>query len=563
MPSRANRRQMTWRRHAIALTTLLLAACGGGGGDDSTPLPPPPPPTAAEMLEASRFAAGASFGMDYAGIEAIATAGIDAWLDEQFASPVTRHSPIVEDLVRRRDAGEFAAYELDIEYLIMFRRLSWWHATVAAEDTLRQRVAFALSEIFVVSDNVDELIIDPIALANYYDMLLANAFGNFRELLRDVTLHPAMGIYLSHVNNRKADPAANIYPDENFAREVMQLFTIGLFELNVDGSLRYDNGQPVPTYTNTDIREFAKVFTGLSYGGGGAYFGNPWPYFVVPMRMFDDQHEPGANSLLNGTVVPAGQTGMQDIDAAIDNLFDHPNVGPFIGRQLIQRLVTSNPSAGYVERVARAFNGDTSGVRGDMQAVLRAVLLDPEARAAPAPVAEFGKLREPVVRYAALLRQFGANSEDDFIANTGWYLQAVSRQHPLSSPSVFNFYSPAHMPQGELTDAGLVAPEFQIATSNSIIGLSNLIDYAVVGDFVTDAPAPFLPVSLDFDPYFAVAGDVNALLDRLDLVLTAGTMSPATRDAIAGILNDIGDLNFRVRTAIYLVLISPDYAVRY
>lgn len=502
--------------------------------------------------------------MDHDGIEAIAESGVDAWLDTQFALPATHHLPIVDALIARRDAGEFAAWEQDIEYLIMFRRLSWWHATITAEDTLRQRVAFALSEIFVVSDNVDALVINPVSLSGYYDMLLDNAFGNFRDLLRDVTLHPAMGIYLSHVNNRRSDPAANTFPDENYAREVMQLFSIGLFELNIDGSVRTDtDGQPIPTYSNADIREFAKIFTGLSYGGSSAFFGNPWPDFREPMQMFDNWHEPGEKHLPGGTVVPAGQTGIQDIEAGIDVLFNHPNTGPFIGKQLIQRLVTSNPSPAYVERVARAFNGDTTGVRGDMRAVIRAILTDPEARAAPAPGATFGKLREPVVRYAALLRQFGAHSDDGFIANTGYFLQAVSRQHPLSAPSVFNFFLPAHVPQGELAMANLVAPEFQIATSNAIIGLSNLVDYAVVGDFVTDAPEPFLPVSLDFDDYIAVAGDVDDLLDRLDRVLTAGTMDPATRTAIAGILDDVADPNYRVRIGIYLVMISPDYAVRY
>jgi uncharacterized protein (DUF1800 family) len=555
-------------RGAAALAAVLLVtACGGGGGGSASPNNPPPPPpgpTAAELAAASRFAASASFGVDYAGIEDLARTGTENWLDEQFGTPVTRHQPLVEELIRQRVDGRFAAYEQDIEYLLLFRRLAWWHATVTSDDVLRQRTAFALSEIFVVSDNVDALIIDPIALANYYDMLLDNAFGNFRDLLRDVTLHPAMGIYLSHVNNRRADPAQNIYPDENYAREVMQLFTIGLFELHIDGSLQSDNaGQPVATYTNTEIREFAKIFTGLSFGGSGAYFGRPYASFTEPMQMFEAYHEPGEKHLLGGTLVPAGQTGMQDVEGAIDNLFNHPNTGPFIGKQLIQRLVTSNPSPDYVERVARAFNGDTTGIRGDMRAVLRAVLLDPEARAAPSPATPFGKLREPVVRYAALLRQLGARSDDDFIANTGYFLQSVSGQHPLSSPSVFNFFSPAHMPQGEVGDAGLLAPEFQIATGNSIIGMSNLIDYAVIGGFVTDAPEPFLPVSFDLAPYVSVAGDVEALLDRLDLVLTAGTLDPATRSAVASALAGIDDPDTRARIALYLVLISPDYAVRY
>jgi len=550
----------------LLVSTLLLSACGGssGGGATNPPTQSPAPPTVAELNGASRLAAQATFGMSYADIESIARQGKEEWLDSQFNVPMSDHGSVVADLVRRRDAGEFAQYEEDIEFLIYFRRLAWWHQTVTAQDALRQRVAFALSEIFVVSDNVDSLIVFPTALSNYYDTLLANAFGNYRDLLRDVTLHPAMGIYLSHVNNRRSDPANNTFPDENYAREVMQLFSIGLFELNIDGSEQLDNNaDPIPTYSNVEIREFAKIFTGLSYGGPNSYFGNTFPQFLVPMAMFDAAHEPGSKNLLNGTVVPAGQTGSQDIDAAIDNLFNHPNVGPFIGKQLIQRLVTSNPSPAYIERVARAFNGDSSGVRGDMQAVVRAVLLDPEAAAATTTMAEFGKLREPVVRYASILRQFGANSSDGFIANTGYFLQELGKQHPLSAPSVFNFFLPAHSPAGEIAAAGLVAPEFQITTSNSIVGISNLIDFVILADFVTDSPPPFSVVSLNYDEYTEIAADVNALLDRLDIVLTSGTLDAATRQAVETVIADLDDTNLRVRIAIYMILLSSDYAVRH
>ena len=547
---------------------LFLAACGGGGGGTTPPAPPlppapPPPPTQVELEDASRFAAQATFGLDYAAIEALAVEGKSAWIDRQFSLPVSDHVSIVSDLVQRRDAGEFAQFETDIEYLILFRRLAWWHRTVTAPDELRQRVAFALSQIFVVSDNVDDLIVNPFALSVYYDMLLGNAFGNFRDLLRDVSLNPAMGIYLSHVNNRRSDPANNVFPDENYAREVMQLFSIGLFELNIDGSRQLDvNGRPIPTYSNVEIREFAKIFTGLSFGVPGGFFGNPEPWFLSPMQMFDAEHEPGQKNLLNGTIVPAGQTGMQDFEAAIDNLFNHPNVGPFIGKQLIQRLVTSNPSAAYIERVARAFNGDATGVRGDMRAVIRAVLLDPEATAAPDPGTNFGKLREPVVRRAAILRQFGARSADGFIANTGYFVQELGKQHPLSAPSVFNFFLPAHSPAGEIADAGLVAPEFQITTSNSIVGVSNLIDFVILGDFVTDAPEPFERTLLDYGEYLAIANDIGALVDRLDIVLTAGTLDPLTRQAIENLLADIDDIDMRARIAVHLFLTSSDYAVR-
>jgi uncharacterized protein (DUF1800 family) len=553
---------------AVMATALLLSACGGSGdGGGQPPIEPPTPPstpTVAELNDASRLAAQATFGMDFAGIESIARQGHEDWIDSQFNIPMSDHLSIVADIVRRRNEGEFDEFEEDIEYLIFARRLAWWHQTVTGQDALRQRVAFALSEIFVVSDSVDMLITHPNALSGYYDMLLSNAFGNFRGLLRDVSLHPAMGIYLSHINNRRSDPINNIFPDENYAREVMQLFSIGLFELNIDGSIQLDNnGDPIPTYSNDEIREFAKIFTGFSFGGPGAYFGKVYqPNFSAPMEMFDHVHEPGSKTLLNGTVVPAGQTGMQDFEAAIDNLFNHPNVGPFIGRQLIQRLVTSNPSPAYVERVARAFNGDTTGVRGDMQAVLKAVLLDPEAMAAPGSLADFGKLREPVVRYASILRQFGAYSEDNFIAVLGYFLQQVGKQHPLSAPSVFNFFLPAHSPAGEIADAGLVAPEFQITTSNSIVGISNIIDFVILADYVSDSPQGFEPVSLDYQEYIDLAPDVDALLDQLDIVLTAGTLDSASRQAIENVISDLDDMNMRARIAIYMFLLSSDYAVR-
>ena len=320
----------------------------------------------------------------------------------------------MEDLLLRLNRGELPEVDDNLEWFAQFRRFAWWHTVMSAPDQLRQRVAFALSEIMVVSDNVDILLVYPYALSGFNDILLNNAFGNFRDLLRDVALHPAMGVFLSHLNNQRADPANNIFPDENFAREVMQLFSIGLFKLDIDGSQQLDgDAVPIPSYDNDDIREFAKMFTGLSWGGADGFFGKQAPNFREPMQMFDPFHEPGTKQLLNDTAVLAGQTGMQDIDSAIDNLFNHPNVGPFIGRQLIQRLVTSNPSPGYVERIARTFNGDSTGVRGDLRAVVYAILTDPEA-ANPDNDSGFGKLREPVLRAASLYRQFNATSSDGF-----------------------------------------------------------------------------------------------------------------------------------------------------
>ncbi len=555
----------------VLLLSVVASGCGGGSSGSSrgstpapspSPTPTPSPPTRAQMVDAASFAQQATFGLPYADIEVLAAEGKEVWLDRQFALPVEDHLSIAVDFFNRREAGEFDAFEDNIEFLIFARRLAWWHRAITAEDVVRQRVAFALSQIFVVSDNVDELNIHPDALSGYNDVLLRNAFGNFRDLLKEVALHPAMGVFLSHLNNRKADAAANTFPDENFAREVMQLFSIGLFELNPDGTLKTDGANnSIPTYDNQDIREFAKIFTGLSWGGEGAFFGKQAPDFSAPMQMFEDQHEPGSKSLLNGQVVPAGQSGNQDVDSAIDNLFQHPNVGPFIGRQLIQRLVTSNPTPAYIERVSNAFADNGSGVRGDMQAVLRAILFDDEAQGIGAP-AYFGRVREPVLRYASVLRQFGANSDDGFIAEIGYRLQFLGKQHPLSSPSVFNFYLPDHSPQGVLAEQGLVAPELQIMTSAAIINMSNVFDLMFLSETPTEAPEPLATTRLDISDYLEVAGDVDALLDRLDVVVTAGTLSAETRSVIASILNDISDTEFRTQMAIYLVLISPDALVQ-
>jgi uncharacterized protein (DUF1800 family) len=517
------------------------------------------------LASASRLASRASFGLDLQGIQAIAEQGEEAWLEQQFRLPIGRHEPIVTELLTRKRAGEFAELEQDndnIEYV--FRRLAWWQQAVYAPDVLRQRVAFALSEILVVSDKEDVLATFPYALSNYQDTLLAHAFGNYRDLLRAVTLHPAMGIYLSHVNNAKANPELNTYPDENYAREIMQLFTIGLFELNPDGSEKTDaQGRPIPTYDNDAIREFARVFTGLSYGGDNASFHKRLPDFRHPMQMFGFFHDQDEKHLLRGTVLPAGQGGMRDIDDALDNLFNHPNVGPFIGRQLIQRLVTSNPSPAYVARVSAAFNGDTGAPRGDMKAVLRAILMDPEALASPGTFEQLGKLREPLLRALSLLKNFGVASPDGFYASTGYFLEDLLQQHPLSSPSVFNFFSPSHAPVGAIADAGLVAPEFQLTNSNTIVAVTNIVDIVLFRDLVNDLlSAPFQRSRLDLGPYLAIADDAVALLDRLDTLMTYDTLSAETRAAILATLQAIDDPTFRVQTAIYLVFTSPEYAVQ-
>jgi uncharacterized protein (DUF1800 family) len=459
---------------------------------------------------------------------------------------------------------------------------------MAGPDPVRQRIALALSEIFVISERFDLLFISPDGRASYYDMLLRNAFGNYRDLLMDVTRHPAMGLYLSHLNNRKSDPAVGRFPDENYAREVMQLFSIGLFELNLDGSRKLDAaGRPIPTYDNDDITEFAKIFTGLGPGGLGDTFGRELRFdTTAPMRMYDEWHEPGEKKLLGGVVVPAGQTGSRDLEDAVDVLFQHPNVGPFFGRFLIQRLVTSNPSPEYIARVASKFNDNGSGVRGDMKAIIRAILFDPEASGESAGP-RYGRLQEPFVRYVALCRMFRASSASGLFINSGFYADVFLNQHAGAAPSVFNFFLPDYQPSGAIGEAGLVAPEFQITTDSTLIGMANFaMGITLLGNPMTNpadsevgqclaaGTCDHLPeflyepigqnvVRLDLSEEEKVADDVNALLDHLDIVMTYGTLSDNTREALIPVVAAVPEsvLHWRVRTAVGLLMMSPDYVV--
>lgn len=576
---------------AIFVLVSAISACGGGGGGSTSPTTPVAPsgdggasgdnsgdnndnaaPPERDLFAASRLGARTTFGAPVTTIEEIADVGLETWIEEQFALPLSSHDAVVVDLLQQQIGGDFDEIleQLDIDDLTaIFGRMAWWHRSITAPDQLRQRTAYALSQIFVVSDEVNALFQTAYGTSNYYDMLLENAFGNFRTLLLDVTLHPSMGIYLSHMNNAKGNPETGTFPDENYAREVMQLFSIGLFELNPDGSEKTDeSGDPIPTYNNDDIREFAKIFTGLSWGIEQNRFGIDrigvlYPEaFQSPMAMFDDFHETGEKLLLNDVVVPAGQTGIEDLEAAIDNLFNHPNVPPFIGKQLIQRLVTSNPSPAYVERVSNTFIDNGAGVRGDMRSVIKAILLDDEAVADPDPTSQFGKLREPLLRYTSMLRQLGVSSADGFYANTGNLVRESIQQHPLSAPSVFNFYLPNHTPIGPIGEAGLVAPEFQITNTNSIVQISNLMQLAVIGDVVNDIRnEPFSQAFLNLDDFLPLGETPEALMDQLDLVFTYGTLSDSTRIAILNLIEGFDDAELRVRVAAYLLLISADYAV--
>jgi uncharacterized protein (DUF1800 family) len=388
-------------------------------------------------------------------------------------------------------------------------------------------------------------------------------------------MDPLMGFYLTFLRNRRPDPASGRFPDENYAREIMQLFSIGLWELNEDGTHRLDeHGREIPTYDNTDVMNFARVFTGLSFGYTESSVDRPQDFFDglpeygAPMKVWEGEHDQGVKHLLRGVRLPSfaeapGRTAMDDIEAALDNLFQHPNVGPFFGRFLIQRLVKSNPSPDYTRRVARAFADNGRGVRGDMRAVIKAVLLDPEARAHEPDAPASGRLREPYLRYVRLGRSFGARSADGTFKVNDHDTKDAVNQLLFNSPSVFNFFLPDYQPPGLLAEAGICAPEFQVMTSSTAI--TSLNHYArMVRSGFGDAPEGPGRMQLDLSGEIALADDPEALLDLLDLKMTWGHLGDDTRGILLEAWREMppsftaGD---RVKALIHLIVVSPDFAV--
>lgn len=423
-----------------------------------------------------------------------------------------------------------------------------WSQLIGAGDQLRQRVGMALLEVLVVGMSGVNLNWRQFAMAAYVDVLMDNAFGNFRMILDKVTTNAAMASFLTFLGNRKANAATGSVPDENYARELMQLFTIGLHRLNMDGSVVTAGGVPVETYTPADVSGLARVFTGLTLNSTD---GTTPDRYRRPLIVNANQHETGASTFL-GTTVAAGTAGMDAIKQALDTIFAHPNVPPFVSKQLIQRLVTSNPSPGYVGRVSAKFADNGSGVRGDMQAVIRAILLDDEARADPSGTSS-GKLREPVMRFTGWARGFGATSPSGnwAVGDTSSPINRLSQAMGRSA-SVFNFFRPGYTPPNSgFTSGGLVAPEFQITNEISVVGYVNYMQSAVnngIGDLKSD-----------YAELTAIAADSQALIDRVNLVLAAGQLSAATVAQIKTAVDSSTNTNNRVAIALLLTLAAPEY----
>lgn len=588
-------------------------------GSTSFTAPVAPPALAAGALtsptqtDTARFLTQATFGPTPAAIAALQARGINGWIDDQFALPATsavaslNYDATTYPNPRRADLGYF--------YFTHWNwHPAWWKMALTTSDQLRQRVAFALSELLVVG----QLSTIPVkAKVRYYDLLVSGAFGNFRQLLDDISQNPAMGRWLSFESNQKANPVTGTSPDENYAREVMQLFTIGLVQLQPDGTLMLDaTGQPIPTYNQSMVSEMAKVFTGWTFATLPAttsqvsQFTNvfaPDPdtevlpedtAWLTPFRYYDAFHDKTAKSILSlqqvlptsaqPTVIPANQAGPQDMKAALDVLFNHPNCGPFVSRHLIKFLVTSNPSPGYVYRVAQKFADDGTGTRGNLGAVVRAILTDYEARS-PAVLNNigYGKIKEPLLRFSAFFRALNARAAngrflDSFFgdprnpnptfsdAPTGFLSFPLNQtsQMPLYARSVFNFFSPTYSPPGPMAAAGLVAPELEITDGTFGLFLPNTFVDFIYRDTATlptppSGPSPY--IELDYSPFLPNAKNSTALVDQLNLIFCGGQMTTATRTQIITALQALASSTSdkeRVQTALHLTVISPAAATQ-
>jgi uncharacterized protein (DUF1800 family) len=512
------------------------------------------------MAEAFQLLNQTTFGATEAEAGRVISMGIEPWIDDQLAKPASLQLPFLQALQAVDPKPFFERHPDRVDI--------WFRNAVNGDDQLRQRVAFALSEIFVISQLGASFDL-PYGMADFYDILAENAFGNYRDLIEEVTLHPAMGVYLSMLGNEKPNPTLNIRPDENYARELMQLFSIGLVELNNDGSQKLDpQNQPIPTYDQAIIEGFAHIYTGWTYAG----FGNlnslqdAFPtYFnqVEPMALYPTHHDTGSKAVLNNITIPAGQTGVQDLDDALDNVFTHENVGPFIAIRLIQRLVTSNPSPGYIDRVASVFNNNGSGTRGDLGAVVKAILMDPEARSA-LPMEIDGKVKEPLLRLTQLWRAYNAQSDSGRLPFFFGYI--ILGQGPMQSPSVFNFFSPFYAPPGEIRDSSLVAPELQIATEYLNTYVTNWMFYQTFAfNWTADRNDPNInedTILINFEEEANIADDSAALVDMVADKLLGGAVSDTLRSEAVTMIDRIpvDQPVARAAEAIYLISTSPEYA---
>ena len=560
-------------------------------------------PALDKRKDAARLLQQGTWGATLVEISRVADLGAAAWLEEQFATPATSYTAYAQWNIDQNRLGAHGCDDPDGGCGWQVNRPMFYKQAFEGPDGLRQRVANALLQIMVISIANNRIGDAGTAMANYLDMLGEQSFGSFRTLLRNVTLHPGMGVYLDMLGSSLE------VPNENYARELLQLFSIGTVMLNADGTPQRDGqGKEIPTYDEDTVKGFAKAFTGWHFADQdmtkswkfywpdekwGAQM-KPWTARRCPQdgrwpagstttwcnlndatKSFPPPHDTGTKKLLQYAGapfanLPAGQTPQQDIENAVDNIFNHPNVGPFISKQLIQRLVTSNPTPAYVQRVAAVFANNGAGVRGDMRAVVRAILLDNEARSPTVAAGNaFGKLREPMWKFIHLHRAFNGRT-------TGYYDiwdvsdPAYVGQAPVSAPSVFNYYGRDYSPGGPLGQAGLVGPEFELATASSVTGFADFTNWGVVGGFGSgDASTWIKP---NYDRYLvganALADRPQAMVDELDLLLTAGNLKPAFKASLVTALNGVtrgvaaDQRKDRFRIALWQIIHSAEYAVQ-
>ncbi len=550
-----------------------------------------PPVPVVSPEDASRFLEQATFGATDADIHHLSMIGYQAWLNEQFNLPQTLQEPAVEQALilnnppcAPNNVKCNAALFVQNSSSEIYIQNAFWQQSLTASDELRQRVEYALGELFVISGTTPAVQNMPRGEANYDDLLGADAFGNFRTLLQDVTLNPMMGQFLSMQGNDKGNATTD--PDENYAREVMQLFTIGLYQLNDDGTQKLDgNGQPIPTYSNLDVMGLAKVFTGFSWNIPGnnsdsawsnccIYVGPGYGEDLLPMQSFPSHHSTQEKDFLGVTIPTQGTPDPGgDLKIALDTLFNHPNLPPFFCRQLIEHLVTSNPSPGYVSRVAAVFKDNGQGVRGDMKAVITAILLDPEARDSATDFSnpQYGKVREALLRYTEWARAFTAQSRTGsyYLGSTEDQIYGLG-QMPLRSPTVFNWFAPGYVPPGtSIEAAGLVAPEMQMTNVSTVVGYLNYMQNAI-GSNAKGGPDVFSSYGTEL----GLASSPDELLDRINLLLMSGEMDSTLRSQILSAVNAIpipgggqsainAALAARVETAIYLTMASPSFSAQF
>ncbi len=555
----------------LAAAAVPLSACGGGGGggggSGGGTSPPPPPVLNYTETEAARFLLQAQFSVTDTDITAVRQQTYAGWLDNQFVGADSQTA------TAWLDSQGHGTPKADGNYFnpIMGDWMAW-RMMMTGADQFRKRCALALSEILVTSLTPIDGFWPPYVIAGYWDLLCRSAFGNYRTLLEDMTLNPSMGFYLNTRGNQKEDAATGREPDENYAREITQLFTIGLYELNIDGTPKTDLlGNKKETYVQSDVTNMARVFTGYDWNYGRVTWQNtvflPYPIptteFTRDAMAFDANKHSFLAATFLGVTVPAGTPGPAALKTALDTLFNHPNVGPFVCKQLIQRLVTSNPSPGYVQRVAEKFNNNGSGVRGDLKAVWKAILTDTEARTLPSSNTA-GKVREPLIRWSQWARTFNVGSttgkwEIYDTSNGDWGLG----QSPLRSPSVFNYFRPGYVPpQTALATSGDVAPEFQIHNETTTAGYVNFLS-SIIRDGYGD-------VKPDYSTAMTMVTNSKTLLDWLNLHMAANQISATTITAMQTALDattvtaaSTNDQKLdRICGAVLMVMCCPEYLVQ-